>query len=87
MANAKAKKVLVDFNSSDGSTNCPALRNTSHATLVACIAADGTATKPLLVIKEVTIRERLVQEGWTQRKVMFAHTPPATSTRSCSSAG
>ena len=52
----------------------PVRRDTSHATLVACIGADGTATKPLVIIKELTIRERLVQEGWTRRKVMFAHT-------------
>ena len=49
-------------------------RGTSHTTLVACIAADGSATKPLVIIREVTIRERLAGEGWTPRKVILAHT-------------
>ena len=73
-ANAKAKKVLVGFNSGLTSIRYPVRRDTSHATLVACIASDGTSTKPLVIIKELTIRERLVREGWTRRKVMFAHT-------------
>ena len=30
--------------------------------------------KPLVIITQATIRERLIQEGWTPRKAMFAHT-------------
>ena len=74
IANAKAKKVLVDFNSIEKSTKHAKENNADHATLVACIAADGTAAKPLVIIQQATIRERLVQEGWMPRKVMFAHT-------------
>ena len=73
-ANSTAKKVLVDFNSTETSTKYAKENNTDHATLVACIAADGTAMKPLVIITQATIRERLVQEGWTPRKAMFAHT-------------
>ena len=73
-ANSKAMKVLVDFNSNEESTKYAMDKNTDHATLVACIAADGTATKPLVIITQATIRERLIQEGWTRRKAMFAHT-------------
>ena len=72
-ANAKAKKVLVDFNSAESSTKYPVPRGARHATLVACIAADGTATKPLVIIQRVTIRERLITEGWTPRKAMIEH--------------
>ena len=39
-ANAKAKRVLVRFNSEEKSTKCPIPKGASHATLVACIAAD-----------------------------------------------
>ena len=72
-ANAKAKKVLVDFHSNETSTKYPAPRGTRHATLVACIAADGTATKPLVIIQQVTIRQRLITEGWTPRKAIIEH--------------
>ena len=73
LANAKRKRVLVPHRHTGGTVKYPIERNTSHATLVACIAADGTAIKPLVIIKEVSIRQRLVQEGWTRHKVMFGH--------------
>ena len=73
-ANAKDKKVLVRFDSTETSTKYPMRRGTSHTTLVVCIAADGTATKRLVIIREVTVRGLLAGEGWTPRKVMFAHT-------------
>ena len=70
--NGRAKKVL-NFNSNETSTKYPVPRGTRHATLVACIEADGTSTKPLVIIQQATIRERLITEGWTPRKVMIQH--------------
>ena len=50
-ANAKTKKVLVDFHSEETTTKYPVRRDSRHTTLVACVSADGTATKTLLIIK------------------------------------
>ena len=55
MANARAKKVLVNFNSNETSTKYPVPRGTRHATLVTCIASDATSTKPLVIIQQATI--------------------------------
>ena len=52
----------------------PVPRNHSHATVVACIAADGTSVKPLVIVQEVTVRQTLILKGWTKRKAVFAHT-------------
>ena len=45
-ANATRKQVVVHSDFPGTQTRYPVARNTTHATLVACIAADGTAINP-----------------------------------------
>ena len=74
VANAKPKKVLVPFGSNETCMKYPVSPNGDHITLVACIAANGSATVPLVVMTDLTIRERIYEEGWTPTEVMFANT-------------
>ena len=74
MANAQPKKVLVTSGTTETSTKYPVSPNGDHITLVACIAANGSSTVPLVVMTDRTIRERIYEEGWTPTEVMFANT-------------
>ena len=80
-ANAKTKQVVVDENFPGDQTHYPVERNTNSSTLVACIAADGSAIPPLLVVKHRTIRQILLRKCWTEEKVRFAHSDSGFITR------
>ena len=69
-----AKKSVVVHNRSVGNkTHYPVARDTKHTTVVACIAADGTAVQPLVIVTHRTVREALLRRCWTPDKVHFAH--------------
>ena len=80
-ANAKKKQVVVDKDFPEDTTKYPVERNTSSSTLVACIAADGSAIPPLLVVSHRTIREILLKKCWTDEKVRFAYCESGFVTR------
>ena len=71
--NAKKKQVLVHNGFVGDKTMYPVARDTRHATVVACIAADGTAIPPLVIVTHRTVREALMRRCWTPDKVLFAH--------------
>lgn len=53
----------------------PVERKSDHTTFVACIAADGTFMKPLIVVKRKTIEARAIRLGlWTKVKVKYQET-------------
>ena len=72
-ANAVRKQVVVHSDFPGSQTRYPVPRDTSHATLVACIAADGTAIRPLVIVKHRTVRLTLMLMCWTDDKVCFKH--------------
>ena len=71
--NAKNKQVVVHNSFVGNKTHYPVARDTKHATLVACIAADGSAVSPLVVVKHKTIRQDLHDLCWTPEKVCIKH--------------
>ena len=71
--NAKKKQVVVHNRFVGNKTHYPVARDTKHATVVACIAADGTAVQPLVIVTHRTVREALLRRCWTPDKVHFAH--------------
>ena len=71
--NAKKKQVVVHNGFVGDKTMYPVARDTRHATVVACIAADGTAIPPLVIVTHRTVREALMRRCWTRDKVLFAH--------------
>ena len=46
-----------------------------HATMMAAIAADGTALKPLIVVQRKTLDAELRAAGYTDDRILFAHSP------------
>ena len=70
-ANATRKQVVVHSDFPGTQTRYPVARNTTHATLVACIAADGTAVRPLVIVTHRTVRLTLMSMCWTDDKVCF----------------
>ena len=49
----------------------PVSRNEKHATLLACICADGHCMRPLLVLQRETMECELLQLGYTLDKVIY----------------
>ena len=72
-ANATRKRVVVHSDFQGTQTRYPVARNTTHATLVACITADGTAIRPLVIVTHRTVRLTLMSMCWTDDKVCFKH--------------
>ena len=70
-ADAKNKRALVHNDFRGRQTQSPITRNREHATVVACIAADGTAVKPLVVVTHRTTRDTLRLKCWGDDKVCF----------------
>ena len=69
---AKKKQVLVHAEFPGERTQYPVERSAKSSTLVACIAADGSAVPPLLVVKHRTYRQALLLKGWAEEKVSLA---------------
>ena len=69
-ADAK-KRVLVPNSFQGRQTQYPIPKNRDHATVVACIAADGTAIKPLVVVTHTTTRDTLRLKCWGRRQGVF----------------
>ena len=72
-ANAKKKRVVVHSGFRGRQTVYPIPRNRRHSTVVACIAADGTAIPPLVVVTHRTTRDTLRLRCWGDDKVRFKH--------------
>ena len=72
-ADAKKKRVVVHAQFEGNKTRYPVPRDSDHSTVVACIAADGSAVGPLLVVTHRTIREDLHELCWTPEKVCIKH--------------
>jgi hypothetical protein len=54
-------------------TNIPVERRCKRATLTACIAADGSALKPLVILSAASIIEEILESGYTEDKVIFIY--------------
>ena len=72
-ANAKKKRVAVHAGFQGRQIRFPVERNTQHSTVVACIAADGTAINPLIIVKHRTTRDTVRLRCWGDDKVCFRH--------------
>ena len=72
-ANAKKKRVVVHQGFPGRQMRFPVERNTQHSTVVACIAADGTALNPLIIVKHRTTRDKVRLRCWGDDKVCFRH--------------
>ena len=71
LANAKKKRVVVHSGFPGRQTRYPVERNMAHSTVAACIAADGTALKPLVVVTHRTTRDAIRLNCWGDDKVCF----------------
>ena len=74
LANAKKQRVVVHRGFPGRQTRYPVERNMAHSTVAACIAADGTAIKPLVVVTHRTTREAVRLNCWGEDKVWLRHT-------------
>jgi hypothetical protein len=65
--------VLVPMSNTDAKISIPVQRACKRATLTGCIAADGSALKPLVILSAKTIAEDIIQAGFTEDKVLFIY--------------
>jgi hypothetical protein len=63
--------VAIPRQDSDSKISIPIQRRSKRATLTACIAADGSAIKPLLIMSTGSIIEDIEEAGFTKDKVQF----------------
>jgi hypothetical protein len=63
--------VAIPRQGSDSKISIPIQRRSKRATLTACIAADGSAIKPLLIMSTGSIIEDIEEAGLTKDKVQF----------------
>jgi hypothetical protein len=54
-------------------TSVPVERRCKRATLHACIDADGSSLKPLIVLSTGSIMEEIIEAGYTEDKVVFIY--------------
>jgi hypothetical protein len=54
-------------------TNIPVERRSKRATLTACITADGSALKPLVILSTGSIFGEILEAGYTEDKVVFLY--------------
>ena len=66
-------KVFVPSDYESSSIKYPRNRASKRASLVGCIAADGSTLKPMIIIPRKTIEEELELYGYTRRNVCFAY--------------
>ena len=69
---AQAIKVLVPSDFANSSIKIPKDRNSKRVSLVGCIAADGEALKPMLIIPRKTIESELALYGYNSNVVSYA---------------
>jgi hypothetical protein len=65
--------VVVPTTHATKETAIPIKRSCKRATLTACVAADGTSLKPLVIISSGSIAEDIEEAGFTKDKVVFIH--------------
>ena len=70
---AQAIKVLVPSDFANSSIKIPKDRNSKRVSLVGCIAADGEALKPMLIIPRKTIESELALYGYNSNVVSYAY--------------
>ena len=70
---AKQTKCIVPQNYKGNSIFFAADRNSSHSTMLAGIAADGSALTPLMIVERDTFELELYNMGYTSDKLMLAH--------------
>jgi hypothetical protein len=63
--------VVVPESHPDDQTEIPFQRKSKRATLTACIAADGSSLKPLVIMSTGSIAEDIEEAGFTRDKVVF----------------
>lgn len=71
--NKKFEKVVVPFEVNDTSTNIGFDRSTRRATLIGCVAADGTKWKPIIIISRKTIEYTLKEAGYYEDNAIIVH--------------
>ena len=69
----KSMKCIVPQNYIGNSIYFAADRNSSHSTMLAGIAADGSSLIPLLILERDTFELELYNFGYTSDKLMLAH--------------
>jgi hypothetical protein len=70
---SKNVPVLVPTAHKGDHVDIPINRQSKRATLTACIAADGSALKPFVILPRETIDEDIYRAGYTPDKVVFYH--------------
>ena len=73
-ADAKPVDVIVPVGFDRETLEYASRRNAYRSTLVAGICADGSALKPVFIIKQKMVPDQIVLDGWTKDKVLFIHT-------------
>ena len=53
----------------------PVSRQTKRATLLGCIAADGSSLKPFVIVPRRTMEREIILNGYTSEKVTIVHQP------------
>ena len=66
-------KVLVPQWYEDSNIKIPVDRNSMRATIVGCIAADGTCMKPLVLLPRKTIDSDLILYGYNDNQALFVY--------------
>lgn len=65
--------VLVPNQYEKSTIEIPVDRNSKRATIVACIAADGSFLKPMIILPRKTMELDLLMWGYTNEKALFAY--------------
>ena len=73
-ADAKPVDVIVPASYNRETLEYASRRNAYRSTLVAGICADGSALKPVFIIKQKMVPDQIILDGWTKDKVLFVHT-------------
>lgn len=72
-ADKKMEKVIVPLDVEDTSTNIGVDRTTRRATMIGCVAANGTKLKPIVIISRKTLEKALREAGYNDDNVIIVH--------------
>ena len=76
-------KVIVNSNYNSDKIEIPVNRDSKRASLLHCIAADGSYTPPCIILSRKTIETEVFDAGLTPEKVLLLHQTNGFMTNSC----
>lgn len=73
-------RVLVPSTFEGSTIRVPRDRNSKRSTLVGCIAADGSALRPMILLSRKTMENEIKLHGYTDKHALYVHQPNAFMT-------